>query len=45
MSTTRISVLDRTVERADVFGDKLAEELAALSTRATWLWSMSDCSG
>ena len=28
-----------------VFSDKLAEGLAALSTRATWPWTMSDCSG
>jgi hypothetical protein len=45
MSTSRVNVLDRTVERADVFDNRLAEELAALSTRATWPWSMSDHGG
>ena len=45
MSTTRVKVLDRTVEKADVFNNKLAEELAALSTRVMWPWSMSDSSG
>jgi hypothetical protein len=45
MSTSRANVLDRTVERADVVDKRLAEEPAALSTRATWPWSMSDHGG
>jgi hypothetical protein len=45
MRTTRVNGLDRTVERADVFNTKLAEELTALSIRAMRRWSMLDSSG
>jgi len=44
MSTTRVNVLDRTAETADVSDNKLAAELTALSTRVIWPWSMPDSS-